>query len=136
MPALRQYRIFISHAWAYNDHYHSLVGWFNNAANFWWFDHSVPEHDPLQVNSDTALRRKLDDQIKGCHAVVIMGGMYVNYRRWIQAEIDLALRYNKPIIVVRPWGSQVLPKVLQDVAHEIVAWQSANVIDAIRSHAL
>ncbi len=136
MPALRDYRIFISHAWTYNDHYHKLVEWFDGAPLFKWFDHSVPEHDPLPPGSNKRLSDALHRQIQGCHCVVVMGGMYVNHREWIQHEIDIARRFQKPIIAVRPLGAVVLPKALTDVAHEVVSWRQVAVVDAIRRHAL
>jgi hypothetical protein len=47
MPALRTYRVFISHAWAYSDDYRRIVQFLNDAPNFAWENLSVPEHDPV-----------------------------------------------------------------------------------------
>ena len=44
-----------------------------------------------------------------CHAVIILAGVYATYSKWINIEIDLAeegFTYAKPIIAIRPWGSQ------------------------------
>ena len=46
MPALKTYRLFISHAWQYHDDYYRLVEMLNAANNFRWYNYSVPEHDP------------------------------------------------------------------------------------------
>lgn len=47
MPALRTYRIFISHAWHRSEHYTRVVDWLNGANNLRWENLSVPEHRPV-----------------------------------------------------------------------------------------
>jgi hypothetical protein len=45
MPALHDYRLFISHAWKYSDRYERAVRFLNEANNFSWINYSVPEDD-------------------------------------------------------------------------------------------
>lgn len=59
MPQLRIYRLFISHAWIYNDDYYTLVKMLKNANHFYWHNYSVPEHDPLIINSTRQLEQGL-----------------------------------------------------------------------------
>lgn len=47
MPALANYRLFISHSWAYGDAYEKLVSFFNEYPNFKWTDYSVPKTTPF-----------------------------------------------------------------------------------------
>jgi hypothetical protein len=129
MPALRTYNLFISHAWNYNDEYYKMVNFLNDASNFSWKNYSVPEHDPLPMN---VFAKKLPNQISPVSAVIILAGMYVPRHDWILTEIEIAKRYNKPIIGVRPWGAQVVPTAVQSVAKEIVGWNTASIVDAIR----
>ena len=58
--------------------------------------------------------------------------MYVNHRRWIQEEIDIAIYYEKPIIGVTPWGQERVPIEVQNVAKEMVGWQTNSIVAAIR----
>jgi hypothetical protein len=46
--------------------------------------------------------------------------MYVNYRHWIQKEIDIAKKLSKPIIAVKPWENTKIPVEVQICADEIV----------------
>jgi len=62
--------------------------------------------------------------------------MYTNYSEWIDYEIDEAIRMNKPIISIKPWGNQVIPKKISDNATVQVNWNSSSLIDAIRQYAL
>ena len=106
------YNIFISHAWKYNSEYYNLEEMLNNAPYFTWKNYSVPQHDALDTKTDRELEEALKRQISPCSCVLIIAGMYYNYRTWIQKEIDIAKTYKKPIIVVRPRGQERMPSGL------------------------
>ena len=127
----KRFGVFVSHAWDY-DHYRRIENMLDEAEDFEYRNYSVPEHDPLQARTDRALEEALYNQIRPASVVVILAGMYVPYRRWIQKEIDIAVEMNKPIIAVAPRGSQRMPQEVQEVADEIVGWNTASIVDAIR----
>ena len=132
MPQLHRYRLFISHAWQYNDDYYRLIGMLDNASNFIYSNYSVPEHDPVDANNKTKLKEELRQQIRPVEVVIILGGMYVAYSDWIQFEIDFATSLGKPILGIRPWGAQVMPTAVQDAADKIVGWNTSTIVAAIR----
>ena len=78
----------------------------------------------------------LRNQIRPVNCVLIISGMYAAHRKWIQAEIDIAQSYAKPIVGIRPWGSQRIPTVVQEAAHEMVGWNTSTIVKAIRTHSL
>ncbi|MHC3129529.1 MAG: TIR domain-containing protein [Candidatus Bathyarchaeota archaeon] len=133
MPLLKTYRIFISHAWAYNADYYRLEEMLNDAELFYWQNYSVPEHDPAPNN---ALVRSLRNQIRPTNIVIILSGMYATYSDWIQREIKIALEIEKPILGIYPWGSQRAPLVVQEAADEMVGWNTNSIVSAIRRLAL
>jgi len=132
----KTYRVFISHAWKYNDSYYKLVDILNEAKYFSWANHSVPEHDALETTTDTELKNELIDQISGTHIVLIISGMYYNHRKWIQKEIEIAQNMNKPIVAIKPRGAKVTPQTVSDVAKDVVGWSTASIVSAIRKHSL
>lgn len=136
MPALKTYRLFISHAWKYNAEYFRLEGMLKKAKNFEFSNYSVPEHDPLGTKTNKELMEALDRQIRPTQCVLILAGMYVNHRKWIQAEMAIAKGYEKPIIGIKPWGSQVTPVAVKKVAKEMVGWNTNSIVRAIREHSL
>ncbi len=136
MPPLKTYHLFISHAWTYNAEYYRLLGMLRSAPNFAFKNYSVPEHDPLNTKTDAQLRAALHRQIKPVHCVLILAGMYVNYRKWIQEEIDIAQRYKKPIVGIRPRGQQRTPIEVQKAARVMVGWNTNSIVQAIRDHSL
>ena len=136
MPDLKTYDLFISHSWDYNSEYYSLIEELENHSNFKFRNYSVPEHDALNTKTDTQLREALHRQIKPVNAVIVLAGMYVNYRKWIQEEIEIAQYYNKPIIAIRPRGAERMPQELINIADTTVYWNTDSIVEAIRNYSL
>ena len=99
MPDLKTYDLFISHSWDYNEEYYSLEQRLKDYPNFMYRNYSVPEHDALNTKTNAQLEQALFNQIKPVNVVIVFGGMYVNYRRWIQKEIEIQSRIDHPNIV-------------------------------------
>ena len=136
MPALKIYDIFISHAWSYDSDYYRVVQLLDGASNFRWRNYSVPTHDPVDANSTTKLKEALRRQMRPANAVLILSGMYATYSEWIEFEIDFAIQLGKPIVGIRPWGQQQVPKIVTDAATVMVGWNSGSIVGAIRQHSL
>lgn len=134
MPQLKTYDLFLSHVWrsTENSEYYRLENLLYEASYFYWRNYSVPEHDPLGTKTDRELRQALRQQIAPINCFLVVSGMYVNHRKWIQAEIDIAKAYNKPIVGVRPLGQEHVPIEVQNASKEMVGWQTSSIIDAIR----
>ena len=132
MPSLHTYRIFISHAWKYDDEYYRLIEFLDGASNFKYANYSVPKHDPADANNTTKLENKLRNQIRPVEVVIILGGMYVAYSDWIQFEIDFAVDREKPILGIKPRGAKVMPTAVQEAADKIVGWNTSSIVSAIR----
>ena len=136
MPKLKTYDVFISHAWSYHGDYYRMVEFLNNAPMFRWRNYSVPDHDPLQLPTTTALKEQLRRQIRPVNIVVILAGMYVAHSDWIQFEIDFANAINKPMIGIRPRGQQRIPMAVQASVDEMVGWRTDSIVSAIRQWSL
>lgn len=134
----RQIHVFISHSWAYSNHYATLADWIFNRnwnsgqASLDFRDYSVPQNDPIHnANNDKQLRQALYNQIFRSHVIVIPTGMYARYSKWIQKEIDGAGFYSKPILAVNPWGAQRTSADVKDVADKVVGWNAESVVGGI-----
>ena len=134
----RQIHIFISHAWSYSNHYNTLSDWIFHQkwtvgqASLDFRDYSVPRHAPIHsAKNDTQLCEALYDQISRSHVIVIPTGMYANYSKWIQKEIDGSVAYGKPILAVNPWGAQRTSTIVQNAASQLVGWNRDTVISGI-----
>jgi hypothetical protein len=127
---LRNHAIFISHAWDYDEDYYRIEKWLHEAPLFRWTNLSVPRHDPI-LNAEQ-LAKELHDQMRPADVFIILGGMYVSHSDWIQYEINFARRIGRRILGIRPWGSTMVPRAVQDAADEMVGWNRDAIVSAIR----
>ena len=134
--SLRDYHILISHSWDHYDDYRTIKGWLDSASYFEWTNYSVPIEKPIDVKSKIELREKLDNRIALCSCVIVLSGMYVSYSEWIDFEINVALKYGKPIIGVKPWGQSRVPRAVSFNATTMVGWTRDSVVRAVRDCAL
>jgi hypothetical protein len=133
-----QVHVFISHSWSYSDQYERLAEWIFNGnwssgqASINFMDFSVPKNDPIHnAPNDTALKEAIFSKIARCHVVVIPTGMYANYSKWIQKEIEGARHHGRPILAVDPWGQQRSSSVVGGAASKKVGWNSESVVKGI-----
>jgi hypothetical protein len=134
MPSLRQYRVFISHAWSYTDDYTRLVRLLDQAPNFDYSNYSVPRADPIDLNNSARLTEAIRNQIRPAQVLIVIAGMYAHHSDWIGFEMDFAGDLQKPIIGVIPWGGERTPQAVSAAAHEMVPWSTVSIVDAIRRH--
>jgi hypothetical protein len=129
------YNIFISHSWSYSDQYDRLINLLNSDPYFHYSNYSVPENDPIHnAGTVTELRAAIRRQMAPASCVIILAGVYATYSRWINEEIDLAKGLGKRIIAVEPWGAQRTSEIVKNAADEIVGWNTASIVKAIRGY--
>ena len=132
MPSLHRYRLFISHAWQYNNAYNRMIEYLDDSNNFIYSNYSVPVDKAFDKMNKAQLEEQIHQQIRPVEVVIILAGMYVSYSDWIQFEIDFAVSLSKPILGIRPWASQNTPKAVTDAADIIVGWNTPTIVSAIR----
>ncbi len=132
---MRTHNLFISHSWTYSDQYDRFVHLIEAAPRFDFRNYSVPKDDPVHTRgTDRELRAAILNHMRPCHVVVILAGVYASYSKWIDTEVTLAqaFRTSKPILAVRPWGNRRISQAVQDAADEVVNWNTASIVAAIR----
>jgi len=134
MPKLRRYRIFISHAWDY-DEYERIKDFLNSTPNFAYSDYSVPRHNSLVAKNTKELKEGLKRLIGLSHIVIVPAGMEINYRPFIRFELEIATHMAKPILGVIPRGNLRVPRAM-DIACDTIGWNRLSIVNAIRCYAL
>lgn len=129
----KKYPIFISHCWDYNSQYYTVEQWIDDS-DINWKNMSIPVHDPKDTKTDAELEEKIDNLIRNSSLFIIIAGMYAaqQNRTWINKEIEIAQKYNKKILAIKPWGNERTPVIIQEGADELVNWNSTSVIDGIK----
>jgi MTH538 TIR-like domain (DUF1863) len=109
MPELKTRTLFISHAWADDKNYEKIVEWLNAEPNFSWKNCSVTNYDSLPDKTSKGLSAGMTRQISPAQGVIILAGMYASQSAWIDYELSEAVRMDKIIIGVTPWGHERVP---------------------------
>ena len=133
MPDYRIH-VFISHSWTYSGHYDTLYSWLfdhaytSNGSNVRFSNYSVPKDSPIHnARTIRELQDAIYQRIARASVVVIPTGMYANYSKWIQREIDGSVEYTKPILAVNPWGQRRRSSVVAEAATSEVGWNRMSV---------
>jgi hypothetical protein len=109
-----------------------MVQLLKDASRFSWNNYSVPRHDPAHGNSTAALKRQLINQMQFAHVILVLAGVYASHSGWIQFEMDKANEWGKPILGVRPWGSERMSSAVRAASDEIVGWNTSSIVSAVR----
>ena len=137
---MKEYNLFISHAWKYNEDYYTVEKWLKSAKEneeLIYKNYSVPQHDPLIDSNSIVGKKKLKEmlktQIRPSSAIIIISGMYANYSEWIDFEIETAISMEKYIIGLKQWGQQHIPTKIQNNSNIMIGWNSKSLIEAIKN---
>ncbi len=117
------YNIFISQLKDDDEEYNRFIGKLETSHDFQWKNHSI---------SDETDNQQLNEQMKDVDVVIILSGMYSKNKDLIQKEIDLARKLKKPIVIIRPYGMENVPGRIEDVASEVVGWNTSCIVDSVR----
>lgn len=130
---MREVNLFISHSWRYGDAYDKLLRMLNNRGYFSFKNYSVPQTNPITgANSDKALAAAIEAKMRPCSVVLMMAGVYSTYSKWINKEIEIAESFGKPIVAIKPWGSEKISQVVRNAATCEAAWNTESIVAAIR----
>jgi hypothetical protein len=130
--------IFITHAWRYHQDWKNLVGLLNaHGARDWrnfslpWYD---PALDPRTEKGGQLVRWHLESQIIPVHAVVLLASVLCEpgTRKWLDYELEMARKHDKPIIAVPPWGETSVAPEVSDLADAVAGWDAPAIFTAIK----
>jgi Thoeris protein ThsB, TIR-like domain len=134
MTTDRMYDLFISHAWRYHNDWTRLTDILDRAPGVKWRNFSLPWHDPaLDPNSPLGgklIRDSLETQIIPVHGVILLAGVYAikSARRWLDLEVEIARKYNKPIIGIPAIGASAVPEEVRSLSNASAIWDAGALI--------
>ncbi len=117
------YDLFITHSKTENDEYDRFIGKLDLSHDFQWKDHAEID----KTRSD-----QIKEQMESVDVVIILSGLYSNDKDLIGRTVDAAVKLDKPIVVIRPYGMENVPGNIEDLASEVVGWNTPCIVDAIR----
>lgn len=130
------YNLFASHSWTASDSFERLSELLHMPSgplsDFHAEFYSISKDDPIQnIPSKKPLRAAIEEKMKSCSCLLVLGGAYDIYKKWIDMEVDIAKKLRKRIIVIEPWKSKSASAIEKKAAHAIVKWDDESVITAI-----
>lgn len=120
----KTYKIFISNLDEDDEEHDILLDKLSASPDFKWKDYAI---------SDKSYPQELQEQIEPVDVVIILSGLYSKDEKRIQSQIDVALKLGKPIVLLRPYGMELVPSDLEKVATEVIGWNTFCIIDSIHT---
>lgn len=124
-------KIFISHCWGGTEYY-TLKQWCEEANHFQFSDYSISQEKAFTEVNNPQLKANLEGQIIQCGIFIAPTSLSMSHSDWIEYEISIAKKYNKPILAVQPLGQQRHSVIVTSNANHTVSWRRESFIDAIR----
>ena len=64
--------------------------------------------------------------------IILLAGLYKNNQEVFHNLLDASEKYDIPIILVRPYGLEEVPEILEEKAATIVGWNANCIVDSIK----
>ena len=127
-------RLFVTHVWIEDDDYHRIFEYLESADNFFYLNTSTPDQRPS--GDKEAQRESLRSQITNAEVVICPSSLYRRHMDWVEFELHCAKAFDKPIVVLEPFGSHdtIAPAVME-LGDEVVPWDLRQLVDAIKRQA-
>ena len=127
-------RLFVCHVWVEDDDYHRIFEYVESSPNFFYRNTSTPDARPS--GDKEALRESLRKQIAEAEVMIVPAALYRRNVDWVEFQMHCAKAYDKPIIVLEPFGStDTIAPAVQELADDVVPWDQRQLIDAIKREA-
>ncbi len=64
--------------------------------------------------------------------IIMLAGLYQDNKELFEELLDASAKYNIPIVLVRPYGLEEVPEILEEHAATIVGWNANCILDSIK----
>ncbi|KZX13952.1 hypothetical protein [Methanobrevibacter oralis] len=65
--------------------------------------------------------------------IILLSGLYKENKETFHALLEASEKYKIPIVLVRPYGVEEVPEILENKAATIVGWNANCIVDAIKN---
>lgn len=65
-------------------------------------------------------------------AIIMLSGLYEDNKELFETLLKASKEYEIPIVLVRPYGLEEVPEILEENAATIVGWNANCIIDSIK----
>lgn len=119
---LKVYKLFISHINKEDEEYDLFLSKLDAAYDFKWEDTAVKG----SIKPDDLMK-----QVESADVVIILSGLISKDKELLTSMINTASKLEKPMLVVRPYGMETVPLNLEEMATDVVGWNTPCIVDAV-----
>jgi hypothetical protein len=119
---LKVYKLFISHINKEDEEYDLFLSKLDAAYDFKWEDTAI---------KGSIKPGDLMKQVESADVVIILSGLISKDKELLTSMIDTASKLEKPMVVVRPYGMETVPLNLEEMATDVVGWNTPCIVDAV-----
>ncbi len=124
-------RVYVTHGWEESDDFQRVFEYLESARNFYYRNFAEPDKAPS--GGTEPAREELRRQINGAEIVVALASLGASHPDLLTFQLNYAKASRKPVLGVRLFGVQgAVPKIVSDLADDIVDWEERGLVDAIR----
>lgn len=116
------YRLFISHVNRDDEEHDLFLSKLDASHEFQWEDIAVQG----KVSPED-----ITEQVESADVVIILSGLISRDWNLLTRMIDSATKLEKPVVVVRPYGMENVPANLEEIASDVVGWNTPCIVEAI-----
>ncbi len=135
------YPVFLCHVWSVEDgmeRINSLMADYSRKkeGKFQYEFRSVSKDDPVQfLRSNKALIESIETQMEQCCCAVLLAGIYEEYKRWTNLELDASKKLKVPLILVQAADPRYTSYKEKRAANAIIDWDDVALGEAIEQFA-
>jgi len=130
----KDYKIFVSHSWAYSKDLEDLRNLLNSRGYFNVEFTEASKDIPINSENANYIKSRLKNKILASDIVLAMAGIYATHSDWMIWEMDTAISLRIPIVGVIPRGQERISQVVYSRSVADVRWNTESLVDAIRAN--
>jgi hypothetical protein len=69
--------------------------------------------------------------VESADVVIILSGLISKDKELLTSMINTASKLEKPMLVLRPYGMETVPLNLEEMATDVVGWNTPCIVDAV-----
>jgi hypothetical protein len=127
-------KLFVTHHWEAGVDYQRVFEFLESTGTFYYQNFSAP--DRLPSSDKEAQREELRRQIAPAEVVIALTGLHQTHPDLLLFQLNYTKACDKPVVLLEAFGAKAdVPKVLRDLADEVIGWNERELLDVIRRQA-
>lgn len=131
---VKEYKLFISHSWDYDDVLQDLKNLIDSRGYFPATYTQIEKDCPIDSENAWVIKANITKRLQESDVVLAIAGVYASYSEWMQWEMDKAKDLGLKVIGVIPRGQEHISHEVFNRSAVDVRWNADSIVDAIRNY--